>query len=521
VVDDAKLPAPARRRTTGTSAASANQLDLPQAFRHVRGTDLNEMWVPDVLRWADYIAMPTPILLEAAARATTGRCDAAAELEVPKTPMLTRPVVLLSPEDRVAYEAVVDALIPLIEGALTPRVYSSRAATRGAYVFQKATRQWLRWHRRVHKEVQAGSPWVAKTDLTAYFESVDHAILLGELAALGAPTAVVATLRKFLEAWSRTRGRGLPQGPNASRALGNFYLAAVDSVMLANNVNYWRYMDDVMIVAPTKAEAIAGMRIFERECRRRGLIISGHKTQLLTGPAALDAGSSPDRDDAQYFIDSRQDRKARAALRRILKESLQSEGNVDVGGTKFSLWRLAQFQDKPSIKRVLGRLEDLGPVASISAAYLRLFLGRSEVEQALTDYLADATRNTSLVTESWLFACMLEHPGVLPVAWIDHARAIAQDRNGLSFHRALAVGVMVLGQQPADIAWIKGELRREYDPEMLRAYLVALARVGELDKSTATIVAGRAPGLAPTLSYLANRTTMPSLVWRGHVVKVR
>lgn len=373
----------------------------------------------------------------------------------------------------------------------------------------------------MRREVKGGASWLAKTDLTAYFESIDHAILLSELSSAGAPPVLVSSLRQFLDTWSRTRGRGLPQGPNASRALGNFYLATIDKAMLKADVNYWRYMDDVMIVGESKAEVMAGMRLFERETRRHGLIISSSKTGLHSGAAALEAGTPVDRDEAQYFLDSRQDKKARKALRAILKESLGDEGKVDVGGATFSLWRLAQLVDKPPLRRILSRLDDLGPVARVGAAYLRVFLSALEVEEAITAYLLDADRNTSLVTESWLLACILEFPGPLPVAWVDHARSIAQDRNGVSFHRAIAVNVMALGNQPGDLAWIKSELRRDYDPEMLRAHLVALARVGRLDKTTANAVRARTPVVAPALDYLANRRALPSLVWRGQEVKMR
>jgi hypothetical protein len=484
-------------------------------------TDLSELWVPDVLRWADHLATPQSIIIEATARATTGRCDAASELDVPKTPVLTRPAALLSLEDRVAYQAVVASLIPLIEGALSSRVFSSRVAPKGAYFFKKSTQQWVLWHRSIRKEVQSAGPWVARSDLTAFFEHVDHAILLSELSSSGAPSQSVAVLRDFLGMWSRTPGRGLPQGPNASRALGNFYLAAVDEIMLNNGVNYWRYMDDVMIVATSKASAIAGMRLFERQCRQRGLTLSGHKTELLSGPDAVKAGSAPERDAAQYLMDSRQEREARRALRRILKASMKSDGQVDVGGATFSLWRLAQLVDRTPLGKVLDRLEDLGPVARIGAAYLRLFLSRPEVETGLSAFLTDADRNASPVTESWIYACMVEHPGSLPGPWVTRAHAVTQDRNGLTFHRTLAAGVMSLGKNPADIAWLKRELRREYDPEMLRAYLVALARAGELDRVTAAAARVRTPSLTPTITYLANRSSLPSLVWRGQEVQIK
>ena len=518
IVDDSKLPA-ANRRPPGEVTSGA--IDTKSAFEYVKTTDLNELWVPDILRWADFIARPNGMLMEAETRATTGTCDAASNIEVPKTPMLTRPAVLLSLPDRVAFQALVSALLPATDGALSSRVYSSRATLRPGYLFKRSTKQWVQWHRRIAQEVKAGSTWVAKTDISAYFESIDHGILFKELSALGISESVLKPLREFLKAWSRTPGRGLPQGPNASRALGNFYLAPVDDAMRTASFNYWRYMDDVMIVERTKARAVAGIHLFERECRKRGLILSAHKTKMITGAEAARAGADPAKDQAQYLMDSDQALKARRALRAILSQALREEGNVDVGAATFSLWRLAQLMDKAALPRVLKHLEELGPVARIGAAYLRKFLAEPTVEDALSAFVENPGRNASSVTESWLFACMLEHPSQPPSRWIDRARAVAKDRNGESFHRELAVNLMVLGAQPADISWVKNELRREFNPDMLRAYLVALTRIGELDRGTLAMALNRSNALTPTVDYLRNRTTVPSLVWRGQDVKIR
>jgi hypothetical protein len=241
--------------------------------------------------------------------------------------------------------------MPLIEPALSPRVYSSRLASKGSTFFKKATKQWILWHRSIQQELSTGNTWVARTDITAFFEHIDHGIILAELSSAGAAHSAISALRSFLSAWSRTPGRGLPQGPNASRALGNFYLAAIDRVLLNEGFNYWRYMDDIMIVAQSKAGAATGMRHLESLCRKRGLALSAHKTQLLTGAAAISTGASPERDAAQYLVDSRQEREARRTLRKILMKSIKADGQVDVGAATFSLWRLAQLVDQWPVSR--------------------------------------------------------------------------------------------------------------------------------------------------------------------------
>jgi hypothetical protein len=173
------------------------------------------------------------------------------------------------------------------------------------------------------------------------------------------------------------------------------------------------------------------------------------------------------------------------------------------------------------VSRVITRLEDLGPIARISAAYLRLFLTRPEVEDGIAEYLSDPDRNVSPVTEAWLYACMVEHPGSIPKTWVLRARHVTQNRNGLTFHRSVAASLLALGRRHEDLSWLKRELRREYDPELVRAYLVALTRIGALDKATAHATKARMPSLEPTLNYLLNRVSLPSMVWRGQTVKVK
>lgn len=519
VVDDSKFPASVR--ASGRGALQGHSLDVASALKYVSRTDLNELWVPDVLRWADHLAAPEPVLREALARASTGQCDAATEVEVPKTPLLTRAAALLSLEDRVAYQAIVGAILPVIESQLSPHVYSSRAASNSSHFFKKATQQWVLWHRKVAEQVKSGKSWVARTDLTAYFESIDHAILLSDLRSAGAAPTLLAPLRSFLAGWSRTPGRGLPQGPNASRALGNFYLGAVDHLMINTETNYSRYMDDVAVVASSKADAIAGIRRFELLCRKRGLIVSSNKTELFSGAQAIESAEDPDRQNAQYLLDSRQDQQARRALRLIFADALKSDGHLDVRAATFALWRLAQLVDRQPLRALLDRLEDLGPIARISAAYLRKFISSTDVEAAISKFIHDPEQYVSPVTEAWLFACMMEHPGPLPPTWVARARSIVRDRNGLNFHRALASNIMVLSGETEDIVWLKQELRREFDPGMLRAFLVALARVGKLDRATAASAQSRTPSLVDTVMYLTNRSFLPSLVWRGSNVRVK
>ena len=169
----------------------------------------------------------------------------------------------------------------------------------------------------MQREFEAGSEWLVKTDLTAYFDTISHDLLINEIVALNVPGRTIGLLRSMFRQWALVPGIGIPQGPNASRLLGNLYLHPIDQAMTGAGYKYFRYLDDVYIVAKTRRETTAAIRLFERECRLRGLLVSSSKTVPLHGKEAEQelAGES-ELDAAQYLMDADQLPKARKKLNR-------------------------------------------------------------------------------------------------------------------------------------------------------------------------------------------------------------
>lgn len=519
---DAQAAARLRRASaTPKRLAPPNEPAVRAALRHLRTTDSSELWIPDVLRWEDhFFGDDRQLVQDVLERINTGRSDAATKISVPKTPFLSRDASLLSFEDRVAYQAGVASFATLVESALHPEVFSSRLSSNPNYFLKRSTGLYVEWQKQVTKDLDTHGPWLVRSDLTAYFDCVDHDQLIRDIAQFSVAPEVLSLLRAELGAWATFPGRGLPQGPNASRVLGNLYMHPVDEHMLSQGYRYSRYMDDVRIAAETRAKATEAMREFERACRARGLIVSSAKTEIVTGPAAREEGEDPERRLAQYHFDANHGDTARRQLRKILTSALGKDGHIDVGRAKFALWRLARLIDSASLRRVLTNLEHLGPVASASAAYFRFFLQKRQTETGLAEFLNDPERNTSDVLESWLFAAILEHPGVLPAAWIDRARVVAHDANFAPFHRAIAMNVISLSGTAADVQWLRSQTR-DHHPELVRAAMTALTRVSSLDQATSLAVGNRIPSLRRTALYLKGRRELPSLVYRGRTVHVR
>jgi excisionase family DNA binding protein len=494
------------------------RVDIPTALRHVRETDLSDLWVPDILRYEDQFSANDQLIDAATAKFYNDPPEPSLEVDVSKTSFFTRSAILISLEDRIAYQAAVGAIARQTEALLPESVFSARLSTSHRWFFKQGTKMWLAWHKQVRKELKNGYPWMIKTDLVSYFDHIPHQLMLDEVSSLNPDPRVPETLRRMFSMWAIVPGIGIPQGPNASRLLGNLYLLPVDRAMIDAGYHYLRYMDDIRIVGKSKTEVIAGMRLLERECRRRGLAVSAAKTKLLHGQPAIEDEQRADRDQAQYFLDSDQLPKARRELKAILNKALASDGNLDASAARFSLYRLARIREHTILQSVLTHLDDLAPAASVVAAYLRHFITRETVVKGIDAFLSDPDRSYSTYLVTWLFAAMIEAPARLPDRWTRHGERYCKDRNQPSYLRAIAASVLARSGRPADINWIRSEITRERDPTMLRGYAVALHWVGALDAAARAVLVARSASLVPTVDYLAGRRNLPSLLDRDRSI---
>lgn len=322
----------------------------------------------------------------------------------------------------------------------------------------------------------------------------------------------------MLSRWSILEGVGLPQGPNASRLLGNFYLQPVDEIMLARGYNYFRYMDDIRIVARSKPEAVAAIREFEGLCRERGLSCSSHKTQVMDETEYAQHLDTAQLDEAAYQFQFSTE-ASRAMLRRIFDQALSPAG-VDKTRARFSIWRLTRMREYRVMSKVFKHMENLAPLASVVAAYLRPFIDRATVQRKVESFLKDRDRSYSPYLRAWIYAAMLESREI-PESWADIARADSHDLNTPSYMRGIAACVLGKRGLPRDIAWLKDRLSLEHDPLVLRANMVALRHAGALDKRSVKIVADRQPGLERTGIWLMRQNGfLPSLVDVGGKIPV-
>jgi excisionase family DNA binding protein len=488
------------------------EIDLAASVTHLRARDLKEVWVPDALAFADYLNDIDAAVASAAARITgVLPLDPVTEIPVPKSSFFSRPAVLLSFEDRLAYHAVVRSLVNRADANTKSSVYSARVGS-DKFLLRAGLPQWRLWRASVARQISDGKQWMIKTDVAGYYASIQHRLLLADVERLAPDPVALSALRRMLREWSVVPNIGLPEGPDASRLLANIYLHPVDEAMTDPRWTYTRYMDDFRIVAPSRRSAIEGLHVLEREVRRRGLLLSSAKTEMLTGfEAQLDLVDN-ELGAVQYAVDIG-DAYAPRELARILMAAIAKDGQLDARHAKFSLWRLLELSDFESDRVVLEHLENLAPIAPVVVAYLSASPNRELIREEVGRFLQSSSRNTSSYLSCWLLALCIDLD-LSDGALIDYARAVSRNRNQPTYHRALAMRIVGVAANRSDLEFLEATVKTEFDPAIVRAALVALHVGTSLGRDVRNVVRNRMPQLEATLEYLEARNSLPVLLTR-------
>jgi hypothetical protein len=169
----------------------------------------------------------------------------------------TRPLHIMTLEDRVLYRA----LVGLISEALPERLRS---------------RAQIGQFRNAPLDVP-GAKYISKTDVTSYYEFVDHDLLRAELIAQTGEELATDALADLL---ASVLGRrvGLPQVHPASDILGDTYIDPVRRRLLRRGYAVFTYSDDFRISSLSLGDARASLEACAMEVRALGLVLNERKT---------------------------------------------------------------------------------------------------------------------------------------------------------------------------------------------------------------------------------------------------
>ncbi|WP_010632961.1 group II intron reverse transcriptase/maturase [Sporolactobacillus vineae] len=174
-------------------------------------------------------------------------------VEIPKPDGSKRKLGVPTVVDRMIQQAVAQVMMPTFERAFSDRSYGFRP------------------HRSAHDAIRRvialynqGYHYVVDLDLKAYFDTVNHDLLMKFISQYIDDPWLLHLIRRFLTSGVmngrlfEATDKGTPQGGNLSPLLANIYLNELDQLLTARGHEFVRYADDCNIYVKSRR---AGYRV--------------------------------------------------------------------------------------------------------------------------------------------------------------------------------------------------------------------------------------------------------------------
>lgn len=189
----------------------------------------------------------------------------ACKIFYPKRSGILRPYTLLTVEDQIVYQSLVNVvaekLFPHVKARyLTETFGHLYAGKTSIWFYRKWSDGYAAFNKTARQAFGKGLTFTASFDLTAYYDSLDHGVLRHFMAEVGCDQDFCSVLTNYLSLWTATERRvyhnhGIPQGPLGSGLLSEVVLQHFDSNYGdPRRVRYMRYVDDIRLFAATHRE---------------------------------------------------------------------------------------------------------------------------------------------------------------------------------------------------------------------------------------------------------------------------
>lgn len=238
--------------------------------------------------------------------------------------------------DRVLQHAIVWAIEPIWESRFISDSYACRPG-RGTHAGANRAQSMLRECLREH-----GTVYVLKADISKYFASIDHQVMLQLLRKRIADRRLMAVISDIVGSHHEPGrpGKGLPIGNLTSQLFANIYLDHLDQWMKCRRRERWyvRYMDDFAVIHRDKRHLQALRIDVERRLADNLRLTTNRKTEVF--PVRHHGGRGLDFLGFHLWPDGRRLRKA--SLRRLKRQlnawqSQYATGEIDLSDIRQNL----------------------------------------------------------------------------------------------------------------------------------------------------------------------------------------
>lgn len=170
--------------------------------------------------------------------------------DIPKPDGGTRQLGIPTVIDRIIQQAIAQILIPIYEPQFSDASYGYRPGRSAKEAIRK-----------VKKYAEEGYTHAVQVDLSKYFDTINHDLLLNLLRQAVKDGRVIKLIKKYLKSGIMADGvivrteQGTSQGGPLSPLLANIYLNEFDQEWKRRGMKHIRYADDIIILTKSKRAA--------------------------------------------------------------------------------------------------------------------------------------------------------------------------------------------------------------------------------------------------------------------------
>ena len=170
--------------------------------------------------------------------------------EIPKGDGGVRKLGIPTVIDRIIQQAIAQVISPIYEPLFSDGSYGYRPHRSAQQAIQK-----------VRDYAEEGYKYAVSLDLTKYFDTLNHDLLMNMLREQIQDKRVIDLIKKYLKSGVMENGvvvkteEGSPQGGNLSPLLANVYLNRFDHEFEGRGVRVIRYADDIVLLAKSRRAA--------------------------------------------------------------------------------------------------------------------------------------------------------------------------------------------------------------------------------------------------------------------------
>lgn len=158
--------------------------------------------------------------------------------------------------DRIVHHAIINIIEPLTEKIFVSNSYACQKLKGGFKARSEITT--------IYRQIYKNNPvfYALKCDIKSYFASINHQVLVTLLKKFINCDRTIKLLQKIINSYSETPNTGIPIGNLTSQLFANLYLHPLDVFVtkMIGEKNYFRYMDDFLILSPDK-EYLINLRV--------------------------------------------------------------------------------------------------------------------------------------------------------------------------------------------------------------------------------------------------------------------